>query len=203
METIKSLDALRTLYPEASQGALDKVMSQITPLYRAWIEASRFVIVSTVGDEGTDASPRGDIGSVVTIADARTLWLPDWLGNNRLDTLTNIVTDGRVSLMFMVPGCNNVIRVNGSAVLTDDAAVVSTFRVAGKKEALPRSVIVVSVAEVYFQCAKALMRSALWSSEAQLAELPTAGQFLKETQSELDVQAYDEGYAEYAQDRMW
>jgi uncharacterized protein len=106
-----------------SPTSLAKVARRLTPLYRRWIEAARFCVLSTVGPEGTDGSPRGDDGPVVRVVDDRTLWLPDWRGNNRIDSLRNIVRDGRVSLMFMVPGSNNVVRVNGRAVLTDDPDV--------------------------------------------------------------------------------
>jgi uncharacterized protein len=94
--------------------SLTKVAPGLTPLYRQWIEAARFCVLSTVGEDGTDGSPRGDDGPVVRVVDARTLWLPDWRGNNRIDSLRNIVRDGRVSLMFMVPGSANVVRVNGA-----------------------------------------------------------------------------------------
>jgi len=199
LKTIDDLDGLRTLYDDAVPGSLTKVVNTLTPLYQQWIEASRFTIVSTVGELGTDASPRGDRGPVVKIVDPKTLWLPDWRGNNRLDTLQNIVTDGRVSLMFMVPGCNNVVRVNGHAVLTADEEITGVF----KETVAPRTVIVITIGEAYFQCAKALMRSKLWSQEHQAGEVPTAGQFLGEIQHDLDVKAYDDGYADYAKDKMW
>ena len=198
MQTITDITALEALYDTPSAGSLDKVARRITPLYRDWIGASRFVVLSTVGPEGTDASPRGDDGPVVEIAEDKTLLLPDWRGNNRIDSLRNIVRDGRVSLMFMVPGCNNVVRVNGRAVLTADPDVTSRFEQAGRH---PRSVIVMTVEELYFQCAKAFMRSRLWSSEAP--NVPTAGQFLKEAQGDFDAEAYDAGYAERAKGIMW
>lgn len=200
MQTIDSLDELRALYDAAVPGSLTKVASKITPQYKKWIEQARFTVLTTVGPSGTDASPRGDTGAVVRIADKQTLWLPDWRGNNRLDSLENVVVDGRVSLMFMVPGTNNVVRVNGSAVLTADEAVTGTFR---HGERSPRTVIVISVAEVYFQCAKALMRSDLWLSSSGDAAVPTAGEFLREVESGFDAEAYDEGYADYAKDKMW
>lgn len=199
MKTINSLNALTALYDDTVPGALTKVVSELTPLYRQWIEASRFTIISTVGEQGTDASPRGDRGPVAKIVDAKTLWIPDWRGNNRLDTLSNIVTDGRVSLMFMVPGCNNVVRINGRAVLTADAEITEVFR----ETKAPRTVIVVTIHEAYFQCAKALMRSKLWSQDQQAPSVPTAGQFLTEVQEVFDAKAYDDNYAEYAKDKMW
>lgn len=200
MNKIASIEELEALYGQPFQGALDKVQSDLTPLYQKWINHSRFTILTTVGPEGTDASPRGDIDSVVRIVDANTIWMPDWRGNNRADSLRNIVRDGRLSLMFMVPGSNNVVRVNGTAILTPAADVTSTFEHNGKT---PKTVIVITVQEVYFQCAKALMRSKLWSSNDESEAVPTAGEFLKEIEDGFDAKGYDEGYAEYAKDRMW
>ena len=115
MQAIESIEALEAHYGEISPLALSKVCDHITALYQRWIQASRFMILSTVGPGGTDASPRGDSEEVVRIVDAKTLWLPDWKGNNRLDSLKNIVEDGRLSLMFMVPGSDTVVRINGEA----------------------------------------------------------------------------------------
>ncbi|MEM9623340.1 MAG: pyridoxamine 5'-phosphate oxidase family protein, partial [Pseudomonadota bacterium] len=116
------------------------------------------------------------------------------------DSLRNIVEDGRLSLMFMVPGSNNVVRVNGTAFLTTDESATLTFNQRGKN---PRTVIVMHVGEVYYQCAKALMRSRLWQAEDESAQVPTAGQFIKEREAEFDAESYDAGYAEYAKDKMW
>lgn len=138
-------------------------------------------------------------GPVVRIINDKTLHLPDWRGNNRIDSLRNIVRDGRVSLMFMVNGSSNVVRVNGRAVLSADEAVTQTFEQRGKH---PRSVIVITVEEVYFQCAKAIMRSELFTADP-VEGLPTAGALIKEQQEEFDARGYDEGYAEYAKTRMW
>jgi len=200
MQPITDIDTLEALYEDAVPASIDKVAHHMTPTYRQWIEASRFVVLTTVGPEGTDASPRGDDGPVVRIADEKTLLLPDWRGNNRLDSLRNIVRDSRVSLMFMVPGCNNVVRVNGDAVLTADETLTSRFEKNGK---CPRSVIVVTIGDMYFQCAKAMMRSNLWTSGDKSTLVPTAGQFVKEFQNGFDAESYDSGYADYAKDRMW
>ncbi len=199
MQKITDVSALNALYPEAADLSLTKVARAITPLYRRWIGASRFVVLSTVGPEGTDGSPRGDDGPVVQIHDDTTLLLPDWRGNNRLDSLRNIVRDGRVSLMFMVPGCDTVVRVNGTAILTDESELLQGFEKAGKT---PATVIVVTIGEMYFQCAKALMRAQLWAGMDR-PDLPTAGDFLREMKSDFDGKAYDAGYAEYARGRMW
>lgn len=199
MKTIDDIAALEALYGAPVPAALTKVTQKITPLYRKWIEASRFLILSTVGPEGTDASPRGDDGPVVRIIDDRTIWLPDWRGNNRIDNLRNIVRDGRVSLMFMVPGALNVVRVNGRAVLSDDPILTDTFEQRGRH---PKTIIVIRPDEVYFQCAKALMRSDLWNRN-DAEGLPTAGQFVKERDAAFDAESYDSGYPEYAKGRLW
>jgi PPOX class probable FMN-dependent enzyme len=200
MQTIDSLDALEALYDEPVPASLTKVAKKITPLYRQWIEASRFLVISTVGPEGTDASPRGEDGPVVKVVDDQTVWLPDWRGNNRIDNLRNIVRDGRVSLMFMVPGCDNVVRINGRAALTADEDIRATF---AKGDKLPKTVIAVTIGEIYFQCAKAIMRSKLWTPVTAKPAVPTAGQFVKEMKDDFDAKSYDEGYAEYAAGRMW
>lgn len=200
MNKISSISELTELYEVVVQGALDKVQFQLTPRYREWLEASRFVVLSTVGPQGTDASPRGDIGPVVQIQDDHTLLLPDWRGNNRLDSLRNIVEDGRVSLMFMVPGSNNVVRVNGTAQLTADEDYIARFVDRDKQ---PRSVIVIRIGEIYFQCAKAIMRSQLWEGNDVGASLPTAGDFIKEYNADFDAEGYDKGYEAYAKERMW
>lgn len=200
MKPITEISELDSLYGDAPKGALTKVVDHITPLYRSWIEASRFVILTTAGPEGTDGSPRGEDGPVVSIMDATTILLPDWRGNNRIDSLRNIVRDGRVSLMFMIPAINNVVRINGTAIVTKDDQVLSGFCKDGK---LPKTVIVISVAEVYFQCAKALMRSRLWSLKTDADAIPTAGQFLQERNADFDAAGYDSNYPEYAKERMW
>ncbi|WP_368186419.1 pyridoxamine 5'-phosphate oxidase family protein [Aestuariibius sp. HNIBRBA575] len=199
MKKIETIEALEALYEPAVPGSLKKVARHITPLYRQWIAASKFCVLSTIGPEGTDASPRGDDGPVVLELDEKTLALPDWRGNNRMDSLRNIVRDGRTSLMFMVPGCNNVVRINGTAILTDDPAMTNRFEQAGKH---PKTVILFSVDEIYFQCAKAILRSRLWT-ETDRPVVPTAGQFLKELDALFDGDSYDAGYAEYAKGRMW
>ena len=200
MNRIETIEALEKLYEAAVPMSLTKVARRMTPLYRRWIEASRFVVLTTVGPEGTDGSPRGDDGAVVRIADDATLMLPDWRGNNRMDSLRNIVRDGRVSLMFMVPGSLNVVRVNGTAILTDDPALTESFSKDGKA---PRTVIVIKIGEMYFQCAKAIMRSRLWAGEDRSSEIPSAGDFLKEVKSDFDAQGYDQAYPEYAKEKMW
>ncbi len=154
-----------------------------------------------MGPEGTDGSPRGDEGPVVAVLDPQTLALPDWLGNNRIDSLRNIVRDGRVSLMFLIPGALNALRVNGTARLTADPDLRARFDRAGKQ---PRTVIVIRIAEVYSQCARALIRSALWTSGDQSAGLPTVGDMLREiTEGGIDGRAYDADWPGRAAQTMW
>ena len=145
MQTISDIETLESLYGTPSEAALIKVSDRLTPAYRRWIKASRFAVLTTVGPEGTDGSPRGDAGPVVSVLDDQTLLMPDWRGNNRMDSLRNIVRDGRVSLMFMVPGSTSVIRVNGTAILTADPELCGRFQRDG---AGPKTVIVVTIGEV-------------------------------------------------------
>ncbi|MEC3859826.1 MSMEG_1061 family FMN-dependent PPOX-type flavoprotein [Mesobacterium sp. TK19101] len=146
MRKITTLDDLHRLYDAPVPSALRKVADRLTPLYRQWIEGARFCVLSTAGPEGVHGSPRGDNGPVVRVADAQTLLLPDWWGNNRLDCLRDIVQDGRVALLFLVPGTHTTVRVNGRAVLTDDQDLRDSFAKGDKR---PKTVIVIIVAEVY------------------------------------------------------
>lgn len=198
---INDLEALESLYGAPAPTSLSKVSQVITPLYKQWIEASKFLVLSTAGATATDGSPRGDDEEVVRVVDRNTVWLPDWKGNNRIDSLRNIVETGQVSLMFMVGGSDNVVRINGHAYLSIDESIAATF---SKKGVLPKSVIVITVSEIYFQCAKALMRSKLWKSGVEKnTTVPTAGKFLQEADSAFDGEPYDAGYADYAKSRMW
>lgn len=199
MTPIETLAQLEALYGAPSPRSLAKVVTRLTPAYRAWIGASRFAILSTVGPEGTDATPRGDDGPVVQIADDHTLLLPDWTGNNRLDNLRNIVRDPRVSLMFLVPGSDSVVRVNGHALVTADAGYTARFEQKGRH---PKTVTVVTLQEAYFQCAKALMRAGLWSRD-DTAGLPTAGDFLQEADPGFDGADHDQSYPDQAKDSLW
>ena len=200
MRKIEDIAVLEALYGPASDAALRKVARRMTPLHRRWIAASRFCVLSTVGAGGTDGTPRGDDGPVVQELDPGTLLMPDWSGNNRLDSLRNIVTDGRVSLMFMVPGAGIVLRVNGQAWLTDDEDLRQRF---ARKGRLPATVIVIEIGELYAQCPKAVIRSGLWSRD-DAAGLPSLGDILDEmTEGEIAAQAYDEAYPERAARTLW
>lgn len=176
---ITTLDDLHAHYGTPGKPALAKVTTHLTPAYAAFIAASRFCILSTVGPEGTDGSPRGDENPVVIPLDAETLAMPDWKGNERIDSLRNIIRDGRVSLIFLVAGSTTAVRVNGSAKLTADADLRARFDRGGTQ---PRSVIVIRIAEVYSQCARALQRSALWTAP-HAENLPTPGQMLQDATS--------------------
>ncbi len=197
---IKDISALEALYPAAVPSSIRKVADHVTPLYRRWIEGARFCILSTVGPEGVHGSPRGDDGPVVRIDSPHVLAMPDWRGNNRLDCLRDIVSDGRAALLFMVPGTNTTVRVNGAAWLSDDAALRQSF---AKGDKLPTTVILFDVREVYTQCAKALMRSDIWARDDS-AGLPTVGEILSDMSGGVDGGAdYDRNYPEYAKPRMW
>ncbi len=201
MEYISDIDELETHYGTPSVAAIRKVAQRLTPEYRRWIMASRFCIVSTVGPEGTDGSPRGDAGPVVTEIDEQTLAMPDWWGNNRLDTLRNIVRDGRISLMFMVPGSNTIVRVNGIAKVTVDTDLRAKFDIKGKQ---PRTVIVIKIGEIYTQCARAPMRAGLWTAKDESAGLPSMGAILTAmTDGEVDGAAYDDAWQDRAAETMW
>jgi PPOX class probable FMN-dependent enzyme len=203
MKIISSIEELNEIYGASlSQASVDKVTKRLTPLYRHMIEISPFTALATVGPEGLDCSPRGDIGGVVRIIDDTTLHLPDWRGNNRVDSLSNIVRDPRLSLMFLIPGSNTVMRINGRGVVSNDEALLSSFEMDGKH---PRTVIVISIVEVYFQCARAVMRAELWNAERFIdpANLPTPGQMLKDAVGDFDHETYDREWPVRAAKTMW
>ncbi|WP_284165753.1 pyridoxamine 5'-phosphate oxidase family protein [Frigidibacter sp. SD6-1] len=201
MRFIDTVAELESHYGTPVEASIVKVARRMTPGYRTWIERSRFCILSTVGPEGTDASPRGDDGPVVREVDPGTLALPDWHGNNRIDSLRNIVRDPRVSLMFFVPGSSNVVRVNGTARLTADEGLSDSFAKGGK---CPRTVILIAIEEIYSQCARAIVRSRLWSSGDESAGLPTMGDILAEmTQGRIDGAAYDADWPRRAKASLW
>ncbi len=197
IETIEDLEAL---YGTPKKSALVKVTRRIIPEYRAYIEASPFVALATVGPEGTDCTPRGDEGQVVFLEDETTLHLPDRMGNNRMDSLRNIVQDPRCSLMFLIPGSGTVIRANCTAKISVAPELLARYAHRGKA---PRSVLVFSVEEVYFQCAKSILRSGLWEV-APVQGLPTVGQMLNATsQGELGGDEYDKAWPARAQETLW
>ncbi|MDK1386714.1 pyridoxamine 5'-phosphate oxidase family protein [Sinorhizobium sp. 8-89] len=202
MTVISTVEELKALYGDTSEASVVKVTKTLTAEYRQMIEASPFAALATVGPEGLDCSPRGDDRCVVRVADEKTVLMPDWRGNNRVDSLLNIVRDPRVALMFLVPGSNTTMRINGTAVVSVDPALTSSFEVDGKH---PRSVIVVTIGEVYFQCARALIRSQLWNPDRFVdpASLPTPGTLLKAAKADFDNETYDREWAGRAAKTMW
>ncbi|MEM9220902.1 MAG: pyridoxamine 5'-phosphate oxidase family protein [Pseudomonadota bacterium] len=202
MRWITSEEELEQFYGTPNLSSTAKVSRRITPQYRALIDASPFCALASVGDAGLDCSPRGDDGPVADVVDESTLAIPDRRGNNRIDTLRNIVRDPRISLMFMIPRCNTIVRVNGLARVTADPRMCDRYTVRGSA---PRTVILVRVSEVYFQCARAILRARLWDGGfKEPANLPTPGEILDEiTASAIDGKAYDAEWPGRAAKTMW
>jgi PPOX class probable FMN-dependent enzyme len=203
MSTITSVAELEALYGMPGETSLVKERDRLTPSYRRFIEASPFVALATSGAEGLDCSPRGELGGCVHIEDDRTLMLPDRRGNNRIESLRNLVRDPRMALLFLIPGSGSTLRLNGRAVLSADPALLERFAVNGKP---PRSVMVVTVEQVFFQCARAIVRSELWNPAHHVdpKTLPTPGQILAEmSENRVGGEAYDREWPERAQKTMW
>lgn len=200
---ITTIAELEALYGSPGPASMEKVAGHITADYARIIEAAPFLALATVGPEGLDCSPRGDAHGLVRIQDATTLLLPDRRGNDRIDSLRNIIRDPRVALMFLVPGSGNALRVNGRAAISAEAGLLDSFAVDGKR---PRSVAVVSVEEVYFQCARAIIRARLWDPAAQslASGLPTPGRILAGmTAGAVGGEAYDREWPERARETMY
>jgi PPOX class probable FMN-dependent enzyme len=188
---IADLGQLATLYGTPNDASTRKECGHIHPLYRRLIAASPFVVLATSGPGGLDASPRGDpAGALAAVEDeGRTLLLPDRRGNNRIDSLRNIVDDPRVGLLFLIPGLGETLRVNGRAHLSVEPALLARFEMQGRA---PRCVIVVAVETVFFQCARAIQRSGLWQNAGAPAGLPTPGDILAAlTDGSFDGAGYD------------
>jgi len=170
---------LRTLYPSPSERARLKTLRKIDQHCRSFIALSPFLCLGTSGPEGTDVSPRGDQPGFVHVLDDQTLAIPDWPGNNRLDSLTNIVANSSVGLLFLIPGVDESLRVNGTALITTERAVLASWETNGKT---PRSALIITVKEVFLHCGKALIRSKLWREDNRVdrALLPSYGQMLKD-----------------------
>jgi PPOX class probable FMN-dependent enzyme len=203
MSTITSLEALAAIYGTPGETSLVKEVDRITPHYRAYIEASPFVALATSGPEGLDCSPRGDLPGFVRIHDEKTLMMPDRRGNNRIDSLRNIVRDPRAALLFLVPGSGNTLRVNCRAHVSAGPDLLSSFAVNGKA---PRTVIVFDVQSVYFQCARAIVRSDLWNPERHIEPnfLPTPGEILAAaSNNRVGGEGYDREWPERARNTLW
>lgn len=192
---INSVAELEALYGAPSGAAVAKEIDHINGPYRAMIEKAPFVAIASAGSEGLDCTPRGDPAGFVRIVDERTIMIPDRRGNNRIDTLRNIVENPRVGLLFLIPGIGETLRVNGRAYITTDPAICATFEM---QRQVPKSIIVVEVEKVYFQCTKALVRSKLWDPASQLkrTELPSVGELVAATMKGADADEYNRIYPE-------
>ena len=200
--SITSLETLAARYPNpVAPASVAKEIDHVDENYAALIAASPFMVLATNGPEGLDCSPRGDLPGFVTVRDAKTLLIPDRKGNNRLDSLRNILFDPRIGMLFLIPGYGETLRVNGTATLSTDPALCARFEMAGK---LPACVIVVHVEQVYFQCSRAVVRADLWNpaNHADRRALPSAGQILRditarnESIETFDRAAYDKALPE-------
>jgi PPOX class probable FMN-dependent enzyme len=203
MAVISTVEELEAIYGQPAEASIVKEVDCITPHYRALIEASPFAVLATSGPEGLDCSPRGDAPGFVRIHDERTLLLPDRRGNNRTDSLRNIIRDPRVALLFLIPGSGTTMRVNGRAHLSNHPDLLNSFAVDGKE---PRSVIVIEVEAAYFQCGRALLRSDLWNPDKFVAPscLPTPGQILAALSDErVGGEAYDKAWPERARQSLF
>jgi len=188
---VTSIEAIERLYGEPYGPSVAKVADRITAQYRAFIEAAPFFALASGGPDGMDCSPRGDAPGFVRVHDQTTLLVPDRLGNNRIDSLRNILQDPRVALLFLIPGCGETIRVIGRAAISTDPALAQTFIVNGKA---PRAVLIVTVERIYYQCSKAIVRSKLWDASRHVdrKSLPSAGMILAElTDGKLGGEAHD------------
>ncbi len=188
--------ALERLYGKPSGAAVAKEIDHLHPHYQRMIAASPFVVLATTGPGGVDTSPRGDAPGFVAVADEKTLLLPDRPGNNRIDSLRNILADPHVALLFLIPGIGETLRVNGHAAISTAPALLEQFNVAGK---LPRSVIVIAVDTVFFQCSRAIFRSKLWDPAQHITRtsLPSLGTMVADiSRSGFDAEGYDKGLYE-------
>src|SRR5438046_7263568 len=203
MTVIATIEQLEAIHGFPNAASTVKVADWVTPPYRILIEKSPFAALATAGPEGLDCSPRGDLAGFVRIHDDKTLMMPDRRGNNRIDSLRNIVRDPRIALLFLIPGSGSTLRVNGRAQVSADADLLGSFEVGGKA---PRTVIVMTVDEVYFQCARAIVRSDLWNPDKRVdpKTLPTPGQILADmSDNKVGGEKYDQEWPERARQTMW
>jgi hypothetical protein len=203
MHRITTLEQLDALYGEPVQAAITKEIDYISDHYQVFIDKAPFVVVATVGPEGLDCSPRGDPAGFVRVRDRKTVLLPDRRGNNRVDALRNLVRDPRISLLFMIPGIGNTLRINGHAEISTEPELLASFTMQGKN---PKCVLVVTVDRIYFQCPKALVRSRLWSQDAQIArsELPSTGEIIETlSKGAIDGAEYDRAYPQRLKETMY
>ena len=201
IETLAQLEALYAVKP--TDASIVKEVGALTPDYECLIAASPFAVLATCGADGLDASPRGDLPGFVRIVDATTLQFPDRAGNNRIDSLRNIVHDPHVALLFLIPGSGTTLRVNGRACILDDPQVLASFAVEGRA---PRTVVRIAIETVYFQCARAVVRSRIWDAATHVdpATMPSAGQILANlSANRVGGKAYDEAWPERAAGTLW
>jgi len=190
-DPIQSIDALRAVYGDPSERALKKEMRRLDHHCRAFIAVSPFVVLATSGADGRqDCSPRGDAPGFVQVVDEQTLLVPDRRGNNRVDSLANVLENPHVGMLFMVPGMNETLRVNGRGRIVRAQAVLAPLAVRGR---VPRSALRVEVEEVFLQCAKALVRSRLWDADARIdrSAFPTMGRMLADQIDGVDAERFD------------
>jgi PPOX class probable FMN-dependent enzyme len=200
---ITSPETLHARYGQPSENAVAKELDRLIPEYRVFIEASPFLTIASAGPDGLDCTPRGDAPGFVRIIDDHTLMIPDRRGNNRVDTLENVLHDPRVGLLFLIPGCGETIRVNGRARISVDPDLLESFSVENQA---PRSVLIVTIDRVYFQCAKAIMRSHLWdaSRHVERSSLPSPGRILKACSAgRMDAEAIDSAYPGRLHATLW
>jgi PPOX class probable FMN-dependent enzyme len=193
---ISDIVALERLYGFPAGASVEKEVNYIHPHYQRMIEASPFVVLATSGPDGLDTSPRGDPSGFVVVEDEKTLLIPDRRGNNRVDSLRNIIADPRVALLFLIPGVGETLRVNGRALICTAPSLLERFAMDGR---LPRSVIVVSVDTAFFQCSRAIWRSNLWDPQRHIARetLPSLGTMVSDISgSRIEAKAYDSGLYE-------
>lgn len=203
MTTITTITQLEEIYGAPSETAVAKQLGHVSDHYRALIEASPFAVLATSGPEGLDCSPRGDRPGFVEVADPHTLMLPDRRGNNRVDSLRNVVADPRIALLFLLPGSGTTLRVNGRARISIDPALLERFAVNGQP---PRSVLIVAVQAVYFQCSRAILRSGLWETERHCDpdRLPSPGDILASiTAGRVGGPEYDRQWPDRARKALW
>ncbi len=203
MSVVATIEQLEAIYGYPNEASTVKVADRVTPPYRTLIEKSPFAALATRAPEGLDCSPRGDIAGFVRIHDEKTLMMPDRRGNNRVDSLRNIVRDPRVALLFLIPGSGSTLRVNGHAQVSVDQDLLASFKMDGKA---PRTVVVMTVNEVYFQCARAIVRSDLWNPDKRVdpRTLPTPGQILADmSESRVGGEQYDREWPERARQTLW
>jgi len=200
---VATIEQLEAIYGFPNEASTVKIADRVTPPYRILIEKSPFAVLATSGPEGLDCSPRGDLPGFVRIHDERTLMMPDRRGNNRVDSLRNIVRDPRVALLFLLPGSGSTLRVNGHAQVSANADLLASFKMEGKA---PRTVVVMTVDEIYFQCARAIVRSDIWNPDKLVDRktLPTPGQILADmSENTVGGEQYDRDWPERARQTMW